>query len=90
MTTRYRRHPGVRHTALEGEGVVLHLGTRKYFSLNATGLDLFEALAEPRTFEELVAVLTAAYEVTPERAAVSVRDFLDGCTRLQLLLVDEA
>ncbi len=90
MTTLYRRHPGVRHTALEGEGVVLHLGTRKYFSLNATGLDLFEALAEPRTFDDLVGVLTAAYDVTPERAAVSVRDFLEGCGRLDLVLVEEA
>ena len=38
--TRYQRHPDLRLTALEGEGVVLHLKERRYFTVNETGLVL--------------------------------------------------
>ena len=33
---RYQRHPDLRLTALEGEGVVLHLKERRYFTVNET------------------------------------------------------
>ena len=46
---RYARHPDLRLTALEGEGVALHLGTRRYYSVSESGLDILEALAAPRT-----------------------------------------
>ena len=77
--TRYVRHPDLRLTALEGEGVVLHLKSRKYFSVNETGLVILEALKEPRTFDELVAAILKEYEVTPEAATETTRAFLDHC-----------
>ena len=73
------RHPDLRLTALEGEGVVLHLRSRKYFSVNETGLVILEALKEPRTFSELVAAILAEYEVTPEAATATTREFVDYC-----------
>jgi hypothetical protein len=73
------RHPDLRLTALEGEGVVLHLRSRKYFSVNETGLVILEALKEPRTFSELVAAILAEYEVTPEAATATTREFVDHC-----------
>jgi hypothetical protein len=76
---RYLRHDDLRLTALEGEGVVLHLRSRKYFSVNETGLVILEALKQPRTFDELVAALLAEYEVMPEAAAATTREFLDHC-----------
>jgi hypothetical protein len=79
MSLHYSRHANVRMTALEGEGVVLHLDSRRYFTLNATGLALLEALAEPRTIEELVHVLTDRFEVSANDAAATARAFLDQC-----------
>ena len=76
---RYLRHADLRLTALEGEGVVLHLRSRKYFSVNETGLVLLESLKRPRTFDELVAAIVSEYEVTPEAAAATAREFLDHC-----------
>ena len=75
----YRRHSDIRLTALEGEGVVLHLKERRYFSVNETGLVLLEALKQPRTFDELVAELLREYEVTEETAISTTREFLDHC-----------
>ena len=77
MTVRFARHPDIRLTALDAEGVVLHLGSRKYFSVSESGVDLLESLAQPRTIEELVAVLTGKYDVTGEQAHESVTAFLE-------------
>lgn len=79
MTVRYQRHPGVRVTALESEGVALHLDTHRYFTLNPTGLTLLEVLAEPRTIEELTAALVARYDVTEPEAAATARAFVEQC-----------
>jgi hypothetical protein len=80
MTVRYQRHPNVRLTALEGEGIVLHLDNRRYFTVNATGLTLLEALLEPRTMSELVQALVREYAVEPPEAAATAEAFLRECT----------
>jgi hypothetical protein len=86
---RYRRHPGLRLAALEGEGVVLHLGSRRYFSVNETGLVILEALGSARTVEELVSDLCARYDVSAEHAETTVRGFLARCRETDVLLTDE-
>jgi hypothetical protein len=86
MTDRYKRHPELRLADVEGDGVVLHLGTRRYFSVSESGLALLQALEAPRTVPELVEVLLERYEVTPEQAEASVRQFLDTCRTAELLV----
>jgi len=83
---RYRRHPDLRLTALEGEGVVLHLKERRYFTVNETGLTLLEALKEPRSMEELVSALQAEYEVTDAEARDTTRAFLTQCLEAAVVL----
>ena len=75
----YRRHPDLRLASLEGEGVVLHLRERRYFSVSETGLVLLEALKEARSFEELVEGLLSEYDVDRETAVTTTRAFLDQC-----------
>jgi len=89
MTVRYQRHPSVRLTALEGEGVVLHLDNRRYFTVNPTGLTLLEALVEPRTMDELVQALVREYAVeAPE--ATAAEEFLQECTARGVVQTIEA
>lgn len=76
---RYQRHPDLRLTALEGEGVVLHLKERRYFTVNETGLVLLEALKQPRNMTELVGALLAEYEVTAATARETTQAFLAQC-----------
>ena len=85
MTTRYRVHPELRLTSLEGEGVVLHLGTRRYFSVNETGLTILEALQPEATVPEMVTALTNRFEVTEAHAQESVRTFLERCLAAHLV-----
>jgi len=86
---RYRRHPGLRLAALEGEGVVLHLGSRRYFSVNESGLAILEALESARTVDELVKDLCARYDVSAERPETTVRGFLARCRDTDVLLTDD-
>jgi len=90
VTVRYQRHPNVRITALEGEGVVLHLDTRRYFTLNSTGLVLLEAMAEPRTLDELVASLVREFAVGDREARSTAEVFLQECTARGVVQTVEA
>jgi hypothetical protein len=90
VTLRYRRHPNIRLTALEGEGVVLHLDDRRYFTVNATGLTLLESLVEPRTMDELVAVLVCEYQVAAPEASATAQAFLQQCTERGVVQTLEA
>jgi hypothetical protein len=85
MTTVYSRDPDLRLTAVDDEGIVLHLGSRQYFSVNETGVTILQALAKPRTLAELVTVVTDEYEVTAEVAESTVREFLERCSEAALL-----
>ena len=88
MSAHFVRHPDLRLTAVDGEGVVLHLGSRQYFSVNETGVTVLEQLRSARTMAELVGAVTDEYDVTTEEAERTVRAFLERC--LEASLVTEA
>ena len=88
--TKYRRHADLRLTALAGEGVVLHLGERRYFTVNETGLTILNALESPRNFDELVSSVLAEFEVEPDVASETTRAFLDRCIASNLVGTVEA
>ena len=85
---RYARHPELRLTTLDDEGVVLHLGSRRYFTVNETGVLILDALLAPQTLPQLVKRLTDEYEVTDALAEQTVRAFLDQCVAADLVRVE--
>jgi hypothetical protein len=89
MTIWYSRHRDLRLTSLEGEGVVLHLGSRRYFTVSETGQVILDALEVPCTFDALVARITARYDVDEQHAVESVRGFLDRCMRVALVVAED-
>ena len=88
MSTVFRRHPDLRLTALDNEGVVLHLGTLKYFTVNDTGLTILRALESPRTMADLVFAVTSDFDVTDDLAEQTTRDFLAQCMTSGLIRED--
>ena len=79
MNPQYHRHADLRLTELAGEGVVLHLGERRYFTVNETGLTLLNALEQPRTFDQLVTSILEEFDVEADVATKTTREFLDRC-----------
>lgn len=90
MNGTFHRHTDLRLTELAGEGVVLHLGERRYFTVNETGLTILNALAEPRTFDELVAAVLDEFEVEPELARQTTTGFLQQCIDANVVRVVDA
>nr|NIO42625.1 PqqD family peptide modification chaperone [Burkholderiales bacterium] len=56
----------------EGEAVLLHLGSRKYFTLNASGLTIWRGLDEGLSISEVSQRLVADHSIPEDRALAAV------------------
>jgi hypothetical protein len=73
LDTRVRPHPDVVDTALDdGETALLHLETRTYFSLNATGSRIWQSLKEGLSLAEVSRRLQKEFRIDAEGADRSV------------------
>jgi hypothetical protein len=57
---------------LRDELVLMHLDTGAYYSLNETGIIIWQGIADGRPYEEIIARITEEFEVDRETV---VRDF---------------
>lgn len=76
---RYLANPAVSCRIEDDTGAILYNPeARNCQAINAVGLDLWQALSEPRTLDALTAQVCARYDgVTAEAAAADVTAFLD-------------
>jgi hypothetical protein len=58
--------------ALEGGAVVLHMGTKRYYSLNETGARVWQLLEEGTNERDAAAHLVDDYQVEPSEANAAV------------------
>jgi hypothetical protein len=67
----YRMNENVTFTELDdAESVLLHLKTRRYFSLNETGTLIWQQLRQGKEVDEIAALLEQQYELdTPSAFA---------------------
>jgi hypothetical protein len=73
-----RPHPSVVFTRLDtAEAVLLHLETKRYYSLNETGARLWELLQAGASPTGMAEVSQDEYIVTGAQALAAVRAFLD-------------
>ena len=68
-----------------GEGILVDLNTKKYYQLNETAMIVWKGLEKGRTLGEIVADITAAYEVAPEKATISVQRIVDNFQSYKLV-----
>jgi len=73
-------NPQVLFTEIDdGTGVLLHLDTKFYFTLNATGVVVWKALAEPvGDIDAIAARLAAEFRVTADVARRDVAAILES------------
>ncbi len=78
-------------TELEGkEAVLLNLATKMYYTLNETGLRIWQMLSSGRTLGEISETLSGEFNVTPEKAKESVFNLIGELTAEKLVkVVDE-
>jgi hypothetical protein len=83
---RLSRHPDVVHTELEDGAVLLHLGTKFYYSLNEMGRTIWGLLESIDDPAGLTKRLLGQYQVTEDHARVSIARFLEELDREQLIV----
>ena len=69
--------------------VVLHMRTKRYYSLNETGVAIWSMLEAGRSVGEIVASLTATYEVDSVSARTAVDGMLAELAAVDLLRVGQ-
>ena len=79
-------HDHVIFTDFEGgEGVLVDLNTKRYYTLNETAALIWRALEQGLGADEIVRQLTDSYDVTPEHATASLEQTLSTLRARQLL-----
>lgn len=79
MKTRFTIARDVLASHLEGEAVLLHMGTRSYFRLNRTGAHVWKCIEEGADSDAIVQSLVNEFEVSrtdAEGALTTLRDDL--------------
>ena len=77
-------------TELEGkEAVLLHLGTKMYFTLNETGLRIWQMLSSGLIPEEISKRVSGEFDVSPEKAKESVLNLIHELIREKLVKVED-
>jgi hypothetical protein len=87
--TTYRLHPDVVCREIEGEAVLLHLGTGIYFGLNAVGTRVWQLLEAAQDAPAIVDTLAAEYEADRETIARDVGELLAALAGRQLILAKD-
>lgn len=86
LDQKLRIHPEVVDTELDAdETVLLHLTSKTYYSLNATGTQIWQGLKEGLTLREISARLQAKFDVEAERADRSVLALVQELSQTQLV-----
>lgn len=75
-TPAYVRRPGLHAVEMDGELVMMGHDQGEYYGLRAVAASIWQHLAEPRTAEELCALVAGEYDVTPEGCRADVSAFL--------------
>ena len=72
MSTVWRPASDAVASDVEGGAVVLHLRTKRYYSLNDTGAVAWDAMRDGATTDEIVAALRARFAVDEPQARLAV------------------
>jgi len=77
-------------TTLDGESVILHTGSGKYFGFNHVGTDIWDLLEEPHSVVEVTERIADGYDVTQERCRDDIDELVEELIEKELVrVVDE-
>jgi hypothetical protein len=83
--SRYRITSDALSASMSDGAVLLHLYTKRYFSLNHTGSRIWELLEQQSSEEQIVEVLVREYDVETPEARGAVRALMDDLVSERLI-----
>ena len=81
----YVRKPGLHAVEMDGELVMMGQEQGEYYGLRDVAASIWQHLAEPRTTEELCALVADEYAVTADACRDDVAAFLDELSGKDLI-----
>jgi hypothetical protein len=89
LTLQSRLRPNEQEVAakvIDGEAIIINLANGIYYSMDKVGGLIWEVLAEGHDLEEVIATVTARYDVSPEQAQADVERLAAELLQENLLL----
>lgn len=77
-TTSFRRSTRQVSCKIHDEVAILHTERAIYFGLKGVGAQIWDALEEPRTAEQLCAAIVAEFDVSPSVCQADVTQILEN------------
>lgn len=75
---------------LDGEVMIVNLGTGSYYSMTGPGTEIWQCLQQGSSREEILEVLTAHYQVDASQIDAKVQGVLDQLMEEKLIRAEEA
>lgn len=72
---------------MDGEVVMMSIERGEYYGLNTVGTRIWQALEQPVTVAEIVAMICADFEVEREPCERDVRAFLEDCRARSMVAI---
>lgn len=82
---KYERNPNIIDGELDDNQVMMHIEKGKYFGLNPVGKRIWELIAEPKSFSEIIGQLLLEFDVTEEQCAKEVKAFLEKAVAFDIV-----
>ena len=86
---RYTVSPDAACAVVEDGAVILHMRTKRYYSLNETGQAIWTMLEAGAPLGQMVEQLTGTWEIDAESAEQAVRRMLRELAAVELVQVEE-
>jgi len=83
-----RPNPDVQGTTLDGETVLLNLGTGRYYTLNRVGTAIWEACTGTQTLQMIHTTLCGRFDAPPERIADDLFALVTHLSHEGLLVIE--
>jgi hypothetical protein len=88
LETIFSRTPQLVSTDLDDEMVIMDDEKGSFYGLNATAKMIYGLLETPKTLEEIIGLITAEYDVSPEQCQADIIPFLQQMVTSKLLGAD--
>lgn len=86
----YTISPDAAFAAVEDGAVVLHMRTKRYYSLNETGTFVWRRLEDGMARAEIVAQVVDEYDVGIAEAEIAIARLLDELVLESLIRIEES
>jgi hypothetical protein len=86
----YQVSPEQLHSEIGSEAVVLDIKSGVYYGLNETGNQIWQWLQQPKTESEIIDLVLAEYDVTPEQGTSDVKALLQEMLDAGIIKIAES